>query len=188
MTKRNKMPHKNNISKTHTPKKIPTPIKNQNTKKKQNIIKVQTINKFQITLKDKILITNFNGNKQYMNQTLDCISNIYEGTLKNREGHNFPSSYIPKDHILSKYKNQCLYVIGIYQTNSLAHELLHAKYFIDAQYRTKIINEWMQLNSKQQKHITSFLKRLGYSERVIIDEYQAYRYTEKPNFFGIKIL
>jgi len=27
---------------------------------------------------------------------------------------------------------------------------------------------------------------MGYADKVIIDEYQAYRYSESANFFGIK--
>jgi hypothetical protein len=40
-----------------------------------------------------------------VNAILDPISNIYEETYYNRIGHNFPSEYIPNNHILSQYKN-----------------------------------------------------------------------------------
>jgi hypothetical protein len=43
------------------------------------------------------------------------------------------------------------------------------------------------MDPKKRDYITKFLKRLGYSDKVIMDEYQAYRYSEKPNFFGIKL-
>lgn len=140
-----------------------------------------------ITIKNDILIINFNGNKNYMNNTLDIISNKYEGILKNREGHNFPSSYIPENNILTKYKPLCKYVIGIYNSKSIKHELLHAKYYIDREYNYKINKEWDNLSIDIQNHITMFLKKLGYTDDVIIDEYQAYRYTEPHNFFGINL-
>jgi hypothetical protein len=140
-----------------------------------------------VTLRENILILNFKGDKSKMNAILDPISNCYEGPLSNREGHNFPSAAIPQKHALAKYKSQCAYVIGIYNTRSLAHELLHAKYFIDSNYRQQIQTEWSNLPIKTKEHITGFLKRLGYSEDVIIDEYQAYRYSEAPNFFGIRL-
>jgi len=38
--------------------------------------------------------------------------------------------------------------------------------------------------SKKNKIIT-FLKNLGYSDKVLIDEYQAYKYSEKDNFFNL---
>jgi hypothetical protein len=40
--------------------------------------------------------------------------------------------------------------------------------------------------SKKNKIIT-FLKNLGYNDKVLIDEYQAYRYSEKDNFFGVDL-
>ena len=45
----------------------------------------------------------------------------------------------------------------------------------------------LQFDDKTREYLTQFLKRLGYSDKVIIDEYQAYRYTEPANFFGIKL-
>ncbi len=140
-----------------------------------------------VTLKDNVLIVNFNGNKKMMNDLLDPLSNAYEGVLVNRQGHNFPSEFIVKGHKLYEYKMKCKYVIGVLNTKSLGHELLHAKFFIDSKYRESIENEWKGLKEQTRVKITDFLKRLGYSDKVIIDEYQAYRYTEKPNFFGFKI-
>jgi hypothetical protein len=136
-----------------------------------------------------VLILHF-STKARMNEILDPISNMYEGELKqHREGHNFPAFYIPVEHHLYKYitsgKN-CAYVIGVYTPLSLQHELLHARFYADYEYKQQIINEWNALPERTREHITAFLKRLGYSDSVIIDEYQAYRYTEKPNFFGIR--
>jgi len=140
-----------------------------------------------IFLKNNILIVNFVGNKENMNRLLDPISNNYEGTMKNREGHNFPSNYIPENHLLTLYKNQCKYVIGIYHPKSIAHELLHAKYFMENDYREKIKREWNELPESTRNYLTNFLKKLGYSEKVWIDEYQAYKYSEPSNFFGVKL-
>ncbi len=122
-----------------------------------------------------------------MNTILDPISNAYEGVLNNREGHNFPSSYIPKNHMLHKYKNDCTYVIGVYNGKSIAHELLHARFYMDISYKNRIIQEWNELSATKRDYLVFFLKRLGYSDAVLIDEYQAYRYSETPNFFGIKL-
>jgi hypothetical protein len=140
-----------------------------------------------ITIKNNILIINFKGNKKNMNTILDPISNKLDGKIQSREGHNFPVSLIPKDHILAEYHNKCKYVIGVYNMNSMMHEMLHAKYYMDEKYRTKINSEWENLSEKTRNHITNFLKKLGYNDNVIVDEYQAYRYTEANNFFGIKL-
>lgn len=147
---------------------------------------MKTNNQVQIKVENKILIVRFKS-KDYMNKLLDPLSNNYEGQLINRQGHNFPSTFIPeKSHFLSPYKSSCAYVIGMYNSSGMAHELLHAKYFIDATYKNKINKEWAELSDKHRAHITQFLKSMGYSDQVIIDEYQAYRYTEPVNFFGIK--
>jgi len=145
--------------------------------------KVMTKN-IKIKIEKEILILRFSS-KEYMNEVLDPISNQYEGILANRLGHNFPSRYIPRESWLNKYKKMCGYVIGVYNANGVAHELLHAKYYMDIEYRTKIENEWNELTEKQRSHITQFLKSIGYADKVIVDEYQAYRYSEPANFFGI---
>ena len=140
-----------------------------------------------VKIENQVLILHFEGNRTKMNEVLDVLSNSYEGVIHNREGHNFPSSFITKSHILHRYKNQCKYVIGVYNGKSIQHELLHAKYFIDSEYKESILHEWEELGPQKQRYITIFLKRLGYSDNVLIDEYQAYRYSEAPNFFGIKL-
>jgi len=48
--------------------------------------------------------------------------------------------------------------------------------------------EWDALETNQRETITVFLKKCGYSDKVLLDEYQAYRYTEAPNFFGILLI
>lgn len=142
---------------------------------------------YTIRISNDILILNFKGNLNLMSKLLDSISNKYEGNLTNRIGHNFPSNLIPPNHFLSKYKSKCKYIVAISNIKDLAHELAHAKFYLDPNYKNKIINEWENLNKLHQIKIYNFLKKLGYSDSVIIDEYQAYRYTEPDNFFGIKL-
>lgn len=145
--------------------------------------------KTEITLKDGVLIVNFKGNKKLMNETLDAISNEYEGgVMRNREGHNFPSSFIPAGHMLSEYKDRCSYVLGIKSQESLPHELLHAKFYMDKSYRDAQCAEWNSYKQETRDKICAYIKRLGYPDSVIIDEYQAYKNTEKANFFGFKLL
>jgi hypothetical protein len=136
----------------------------------------------------RLLIIRFN-NKSLMNTTLSKISQRYEGLLINPEGHNFPASYVTKSDNIYDFviKNKIQYIIGVYNFNSIQHEKLHAKYYLDEKYKNKIDDEWEQLDETIRNHIIIFLKKLGYCDKVLIDEYQAYRYTEKNNFFGIKL-
>jgi hypothetical protein len=67
------------------------------------------------------------------------------------------------------------------------HEFQHARYHLDASYRESVQALWSNLGEKKRDQITSFLKKLGYSDQVLIDEFQAYYMTEKKNFFGMVI-
>jgi len=136
----------------------------------------------------RLLIIRFK-NKLLMNKTLGQISFRYEGLSSNCEGHNFPAEYVNKSDLIYDFvhKHKILYIIGIYNYKSINHEKLHAKYFLDSNYKKIIDNEFNSLDDKKKLHITNFLKKLGYCDKVIIDEYQAYKYTEKSNFFGIKL-
>lgn len=135
----------------------------------------------------QLLIIRFK-NKAIMNKALSTISERYEGLSGNLEGHNFPASYVQKgDSIYDVVqKHKITYVIGIYHVNSLEHEKLHAKYYLDVTYKNKIDEEWAQLDDVKKGKIIQSLTKMGYCDKVFIDEYQAYRYTEKPNFFGFK--
>jgi hypothetical protein len=135
----------------------------------------------------QLLIIRFK-NKAVMNAALSAITERYEGLSGNLEGHNFPASYVQKgDSIYDMVqKHKIIYVIGIYHVNSLDHEKLHAKYYLDATYKKKIDEEWAQLDDVKKGKIIQSLTKMGYCDKVWIDEYQAYRYTEKANFFGFK--
>ena len=104
------------------------------------------------------------------------------------EGYNFPAGFVEKTDEIYNFvkKNKIEYIIGVYSGKSIQHERLHAKYYLDAEYKKKIDDEWEEIDAKKREKITDFLKRLGYCDKVIVDEYQAYRYSEKSNFFGIK--
>lgn len=143
---------------------------------------------YQIDKEDsRLLIIRFK-NKAAMNATLSAISERYEGLTGALEGHNFPASYVhTSDAIYDMVqKHKIEYVIGVYHVTSLEHERLHAKYYLDATYKKKIDEEWAQLDEVKKGKIIQFLKKLGYCDKVCIDEYQAYRYSEKANFFGFK--
>jgi hypothetical protein len=135
----------------------------------------------------QLLIIRFK-NKAVMNKALSAISERYEGLSGNLEGHNFPASYVQKGDIIYDVvqKHNIKYIIGIYHVNSLEHEKLHAKYYLDVTYKKKIDEEWTQLDDVKKRKIIQSLTKMGYCDKVWIDEYQAYRYTEKANFFGFK--
>jgi len=144
---------------------------------------------YQIDSNDsRLLIIRFKS-KNLMNKTLGKISLRYEGIGTNCEAHNFPAEFVEKSDLIYNFvnKNNIQYIIGIYNNKSIKHEKLHAKYFLDPIYKKKINDEFELIDNIKKQHIIFFLKKLGYCDKVIIDEYQAYKYSEKPNFFGIKL-
>jgi hypothetical protein len=122
---------------------------------------------------------------------IEDIANLYEGDISNRVGVNFPIS------ILEKYKghkgkllqySEAKYVIVYKKGDKMTkeHELMHAKYYIDDEYKKKVKEFWYDINESSRKKIILMLKKMGYPENteILIDEFQAYYYTEKKNFFG----
>lgn len=101
-------------------------------------------------------------------------ANQYEGNIKGRIGLNFPYSE-------SYGSYQIKYVI-VYPKNdhlTYTHEWCHAMYYLCPDYRKKYEKEWDLLDQKEKQKIISFMKKIGYPKDKWIDEYQAYRQTEK---------
>lgn len=72
--------------------------------------------------------------------------------------------------IFYKYKKDCVYVILEYIMGNQLLTNYYMRNFIWI-YFTK---EW----NIKRNYLIIFLKRSGYSDSVLIDEYQAYRYSE----------
>lgn len=112
-----------------------------------------------------------------MSEEMEKYSVKYEGYIPGRIGYNFPNedgSYT------------IAYLKGDYATKM--HELRHAMYYLDSDYRNYINNLWSSLDDNTKRIIECFLKRCGYAESIFIDEFQAYAFTEKDpeKFFGLK--
>lgn len=157
-----------------------------------------------VTLVDGVVVLMEFKNMTCMTVALEEISTFAEGkTALPRTGHNFSIQHY-KDYCkrtqgkysktpIGRLLHQCCeqgaaYVVGCVSGDkqTKAHELRHAKYFVDAAYRAFIMDMWHhQLSDKERITVVGFLTRLGYPKHVMIDEFQAYLYTEKANFFGV---
>lgn len=122
---------------------------------------------------------------------ITSIADIYEGKVPNRIGINFPMNIVDKYDGYSKIKefNKCDYVIVYKKGDKLTkdHELMHAKYYMDNKYKENIKKMWSNMDNKYKERVKIMLKKMGYpedNEDILIDEFQAYFYTENPNFFG----
>lgn len=103
-------------------------------------------------------------------------------------GFNFPSSVLRpfKDGLfdpltdgektiisLLKYRTDDFYVIGSNTDDVLSHELCHALYHSNADYRESV-NQIIDKNKKALTKAFNYLLSLGYHQKVLYDEVQAY--------------
>jgi phosphopentomutase len=145
--------------------------------------------------KDSVLHIVFNEKDigtSHMKEIVD-IADIYEGRVGHRQGFNFPMKIVRpfvknKKSVFSPYVNTAEYVISYKDGDVLTkkHELQHAKYFIDQTFSQKVKALWESFPSSYQKGVNDMLLRMGYPNEttILLDEFQAYYFTEKPFFFG----
>ncbi len=153
-----------------------------------------------IKVEDEILPVRYDDRDRSCDEMreLECLASEYEGNMKGRVGFNFP---ITKKMKLPKWlqsytntkentKNKEIKYLIAYKNGDVAtlkHELQHAKYYLDTAFREKVKEIWESLSESVQSTVKGMLTRMGYPEHVMMDEFQAYLFTEKPNFFGKRI-
>lgn len=117
---------------------------------------------------------------------LEKIANTYEGSIKNRIGFNFPMNIVDKSSPIRKYNATYVIVYKKRDISTKKHELRHAMYFIDTDYKASVLSLWNSFSVSTQSSIRSMLLKMNYpdDQNIILDEFQAYYFTEKPNFFG----
>ena len=122
-------------------------------------------------------------------QNICEISKIYENTnIAGLIGYNFPMKIVPAASFLNVYKKLADYII-VYKDGDVKtkqHELCHARFYMDEDYKQHIYKLWNSIKDTSQQNIIAMLLRMKYKNDMttLIDEFQAYYYTEKPNFFG----
>lgn len=127
------------------------------------------------------------------------IADKYEGKVPDRIGINFPMNFVINScksfdiFDIKKYIEEAKYVVVYKKGDKLTkdHELLHAKYYIDDKYKKSVQSIWDGMKKESKKKVVYMLKKMGYDsdrEDIMIDEFQAYYYTEKPNFFGKNLI
>jgi hypothetical protein len=135
-------------------------------------------------------------NQDEMDRILHPISDAIEGTVVKRKGHNFSyESYLrahppPSFAQLTKQLQGvgARYIIAHLEgdLNTKRHELRHAMFFIDEEYRKSTTHAWESLSAEDQIRVTRLLTSIGYNPKVHIDEFQAYQFTERKNMFGLR--
>jgi hypothetical protein len=132
--------------------------------------------------------------KETISDDLLSIADGYEGRIPNRVGFNFPMSFVKavhRGHNLLHYESKADYVI-VYRKGDIQtkrHELQHAKYGMDKEYRVRVRHLWDSFDPTERDRIKALLVKMKYPDReeILLDEFQAYYFTEKPNFFGVAL-
>ena len=118
-----------------------------------------------------------------------AICDAYEGHIKGRIGFNFPMSVVKRiDPSSTLLSYEADYFIGYQQRDIMTkrHELQHARYHMDPEFRREVKTLWESFSSPFQKRAVHLLLKMNYPNNpdLLLDEFQAYYFTEKPNFFG----
>jgi hypothetical protein len=113
-----------------------------------------------------------------------AMADAYEGHIKGRIGCNFPAQ---TTHPL--FQPTTRYVIIYKKSDRLTklHELQHARYYLDEGFRQEVQTLWDNIHPRSQKQILELLKRMGYPDHVLLDEFQAYYHTERSLFGKIRM-
>lgn len=74
---------------------------------------------------------------------------------------------------LLKYRNDNFYIIGAQSNDTLRHELAHALYGYDSEYKKQIDN-FINKNKNKVIKVLKHLEQKGYTKDVLYDELQAY--------------
>lgn len=129
--------------------------------------------------------------KQDITREIIEIANSYEGEMNNRVGFNFPMTFVkkinPKCRLLT-YKADYVIVYKKGDILTKKHELQHAFYALDKTFKANVFSLWNSFSDDYRENVIATLLRMKYPNNfeILLDEFQAYYYTEKPNFFGKK--
>lgn len=117
-------------------------------------------------------------------------------------GFNIPAWIIPQVHYLgipdknrydkemmevwdkcaAKYPDKSFYIIGaVGESVTLQHEIAHGFFYTQPEYRKRSTKLVKALPKNIRKRMNAYLKKVGYTSGVYIDETQAYMATGMPD-------
>jgi hypothetical protein len=117
-------------------------------------------------------------------QDLIKCADAYEGHIEGRIGFNLPIRFLTTP--ITKIGKKIEYII-VYKKGDILtkrHEMCHARYAMDATYREDVKRCWDSKTEAFRQRVKDMLKKMKYPERdeIILDEFQAYYFTEKGLF------
>ena len=126
-----------------------------------------------ISIENKVLSLIFDDLIE-MRTKIEPIATKYEGAIDNRIGYNFPKKYLNFSIVTNKeFEYVIAYVNG--DRNTAIHEMSHAKFYLDSDYRKHATKIWNNLKYLKKQKIEKRFRDLGYHhESTFVDEYAAY--------------
>jgi hypothetical protein len=149
---------------------------------KLNFIRSFELNQMTYYVKDRVLHYIYLYLKD-VPRSIISFANTHEGHIPNRIGFNFPLSVVkrtdPTSHLLS-YDAE--YFIG-YRKGDICtkrHELQHARFHLDADFRTHVQHLWDSIPPNQKQQIVDTLLEMKYPNdmTILLDEFQAYHFAD----------
>ena len=119
--------------------------------------------------------------------TIHMIANAYEGYIPGRIGFNFPMRLVKELYPTSDMAQYDADYVIVYKKGDIdtkRHEAQHAKYDMDPAFKKDVQVLWDSSSKHFQEKVSSTLRRMNYPDTLhLLDEFQAYYFTEKKNFF-----
>jgi hypothetical protein len=90
------------------------------------------------------------------------------------------------DLLLKPYSQEKFYVVGAIDYNVFKHEMAHAFYYLDSDYREEINSELEYIGMEKYLKFRNELLEKGYCSNAVLDEMQAYLVTSTVQEFEKK--
>ena len=160
-------------------------------------------------IKERVLHATYRSKTEIPDDLLR-LTDAYEGVIPNRVGWNIPFSFLESTPSSAPASTPCpcpapalaplwdalrtkgaeyLVVYPEKDIQTKKHELLHARYKMDPVYQQEVRALWASLSDADQKRVHALLRGLHYPDNpdILLDEFQAYYFTEPPSFFGLTL-
>jgi hypothetical protein len=131
-----------------------------------------------VSVQNKVLLVEFD--EKEIPAELDNLGTLYEGKVPGRIGVNLPMYVLRQKqpaHPFCRYEAEYIICYPSWEKSVLEHEVLHARYFLDKEYRKKVLRMWKKQSVKYQNKVFQKMRSMGYPEEVWLDEWQAYLFT-----------
>ena len=118
----------------------------------------------------------------------EIIKKVWKAGIYDRNVYDFEMKML-YEKFLAKYPDGKFYIIGACQNaeQTMRHEIAHGFFYTQPEYKKAMTNLVKNLKKPFFKSMCSSLKKMGYTNRVFVDECQAYLATGMVPSFTVKV-